>query len=517
MWATSVSRAFVVGASLAVLVVCCVLPLAYMLAGSLAGTPQFATPVTALGLDPRQRGLLYNTAILGSATSLLATIIGAPLGVALARVEVRQKALLRALLAAPLLLPPYVVGLAWVSMGRHAVSSWTYSMGGAVLVLTLVFYPVSMLATEVAVRRIDPRLEEAGLIVARSSRVLWHITLRLAAPSLVGAALVIFVLAISEFGVPGLLGVRVFTTEVLTAFAALYDFRRATVLALPLLLLSSIVAAIAVGLLGEQKVATRRGAVNGAAIWLESWKTAFASVGWCVVVLALVLPLTALMREASAARSWTEVVRGSSGAIGNSLLLSSVGATATVAIGLPLGYVRARASRPSGMAMDVAFVVLFAVPSTVVGIGLIGLWNRPGLLGALYGTPAMLLLVYLARLLPVAALGIAAAVRQVPTSHEEAASTAGAGWARTMTHIMLPQLFTSIAAMWVVVFVFAFGELGASILVAPPGETTLPIRIYTLIANAPPADVAALALLQSAVVLSPLMLLATTGAARDAE
>jgi hypothetical protein len=35
----------------------------------------------------------------------------------------------------------------------------------------------------------------------------------------------------------------------------------------------------------------------------------------------------------------------------------------------------------------------------------------------------------------------------------------------------------------------AFGELGAGVLVTPPGESTLPIRIYTLIANAPPAQV----------------------------
>ena len=41
----------------------------------------------------------------------------------------------------------------------------------------------------------------------------------------------VFVLTIAEFAVPGLLGVRVFTTEVFTAFAALYDPTRATRLA----------------------------------------------------------------------------------------------------------------------------------------------------------------------------------------------------------------------------------------------------------------------------------------------
>jgi iron(III) transport system permease protein len=157
---------------------------------------------------------------------------------------------------------------------------------------------------------------------------------------------------------------------------------------------------------------------------------------------------------------------------------------------------------------DVTCVALFSVPSTIVGVGLIAFWNRPGVLGTLYGTDAMLLFAYLARFLPVAVLGIAAACQHVPISHEEAASTAGAGWIRTMTHIVVPQVSPALVAMWVVIFVLAFGELGASILVAPPGEATLPIRIYTLIANAPPAQVAALALLQAGVILTPLLLLA---------
>ena len=388
------------------------------------------------------------------------------------------------------------------------LANWTYSTSGAVLVLGLVFYPVSMLATEAALRRVEPRLEEAALLVARPRRVLWRITLRLAAPSITAAALVIFVLAVSEFGVPGLLRVRVFTTEVFTAFAALYDFGRATVLALPLLLLSTVVAAIAVALLGERLVATRRGAASGRPQIFEAWRPAVALAVVVVIMLALVLPLTVLMREALGVRSWAAVVGGSRAAIGNSLVLAAVGATLTVAIGLWLGYARARAGRRVGVAADLAFVVLFAVPSTVIGVGLIGLWNRPGILGALYGTNVMLLLVCLARFLPVAALAMAAAVRQVPSSHEEAAAAAGAGWARTMTHIVVPQISISLLAAWVVVFVLAFGELGASILVAPPGEATLPIRIYTLIANTPPAHVAALALLQSAVIIVPLLFVA---------
>ena len=75
-----------------------------------------------------------------------------------------------------------------------------------------------MLATEAAARRVDGRLEEAALLVAPRRRVLWRITFPLVAPVVAAAALVVFVLAISEFGVPGLLRVNVFTTEVFTAF-----------------------------------------------------------------------------------------------------------------------------------------------------------------------------------------------------------------------------------------------------------------------------------------------------------
>ena len=118
----------------------------------------------------------------------------------------------------------------------------------------------------------------------------------------------------------------------------------------------------------------------------------------------------------------------------------------------------------------------------------------------------MLVLAYLARFVPVAALIVAGSVRQVPVSHEEAAAVAGAGWLRTLRAVVLPQIGRGLVAAWVVAFVFAFGELGASILVSPPGESTLPVRIYTLIANTPASVVAALALLQLAVIFLPLAL-----------
>ncbi len=92
-------------------------------------------------------------------------------------------------------------------------------------------------------------------------------------------------------------------------------------------------------------------------------------------------------------------------------------------------------------------------------------------------------------------------------SLKEAAEVAGAQWLKSFTRIMLPQMKTGLIAALVVAFIFAFGELGATVLVTPPGNSTLPVHIYTMIANAPSSEVAALALMQTGIILVPLILL----------
>ncbi|MCA1560611.1 MAG: ABC transporter permease subunit [Acidobacteria bacterium] len=524
MWYGQRSRTVVMGVAFAAFVVCCVLPIAYLLVTTLgAGSSAYA----AVLLDSRQRGLLSNTALLGLGTALLATAIGAPLGVALARVPLRRKSAIRLVAAVPILLPPYVVALAWIYLGnsrgllatilgRDLLSEWTYSLPAAIVILSLVLYPLAMLATELAMRRIDGRLEEAAVIAAPPRRVLWRITLPLIAPTVVAAALIIFVLAVSEFGVPGLLRVRVYTTEVFTAFAALYDFSRAIVLAVPVLVLSVAVAAAAAILLGDRLITARR-SIGVSPVVFDAWRRPAEVALLVVVTAAVVLPLVILGHEALAARSLTDVIAGSANAIVRSLALSAVGATVVVALSVWLGYALARTRRAFRLAAQVVLVALFAVPSTIIGVGLIGVWNRSGPAGALYGTDVMFLLAYLARFVPVAVLMLAATAQTISVAQEEAAAVSGAGWSRTIRRIILPQMRFGIAATWVVAFVLAFGELGVSVLVAPPGEATLPIRVYTIIANTPASQVAALALLQALVIFAPVAALGAAASVREAK
>jgi iron(III) transport system permease protein len=504
-----VNRLGMIGAAAVVFTVCTVLPVAYLVAVSIDRAGLMSVGM----LDARQRSLLGNTALLGIGTALLSTAIGAPLGLGLGRLRLPARRLLRLALASPLVLPPYIAALAWIYAGA-GMTGWSQGLPAGVLVLSLIFYPVTMLATEAAVRSIDPQLEDAALVAAPPRQVLQRITLPLISPAIFAAALVVFVLAVADYGVPGLLALPVYTTEVFTAFAALYDFRRALILTLPLLVLCLVIGAIAGRLAGDRIVTARR-SVRRAATELPGWEYGAWLYALVVLALALGVPIAALTREAWTARSISAALDGSLNPIINSMRLATIGATAVIGVAIWLGYARARADPALGRRADLLFLVLFAVPSTVFGVGLIGLWNRPGPLGAAYGTEGMLLLGYLARFLPLATLMLGAVTRQVPVSHEEAAAMSGAGWFRSMRRVVLPQMILGVAATWGIVFVLAFGELGVSMLTAPPGDATLPIRIYTIIANTPSSHVACLALLQCGTVLGPFAVIGAVLALRE--
>jgi iron(III) transport system permease protein len=506
------SRALALGVAVALFVLLCALPAIYMFGLSFTGADGHLSleNYRRLFSEARQRELLRTSALLGTGASMLATLIGAPLGLLLARTDLRGKAWWRLALVIPLIVPPYALALAWTWLAGsiESLAGHAYSLIGAIVVLGVSYYPLAMLATEAAAHRVEAGLEEAALLVATPRRVFSTITLPLIAPTVAAAALVIFALAISEFGVPGLLRVNVYTTEVFTAFAALYDFGAATALSVPLLIATFITALAARIVIGERMLTTRRSSRIGLMLALDRWQALVGASLLLIIAFCVTLPIGVIAREAGGLRLIVSSLNDSRDAIGNSFALSGAGATFIVALAALVGYMRGRMQARRRYLLDIALIMLFAIPSTVVGVGLIGLWNHADWRGEIYASRLIIVIAYMARFTPVAALLLAAGVRQIPASFEEAAAVAGARWPRTFCRIVLPQMITGLGAAWVIAFIFAIGEIGATALVAPPGESTLPVRVYTLIANTPTSKLAALTLAQVIIVFLPLALFA---------
>jgi iron(III) transport system permease protein len=134
----------------------------------------------------------------------------------------------------------------------------------------------------------------------------------------------------------------------------------------------------------------------------------------------------------------------------------------------------------------------------------VSLWNRPAF-AWLYGTPAMILLGYVARFGPPVVLAFTAFLAQVPRECEEAVWMDGGGPGVTFLHFVLPVSRRAAAFLWAMCFVLCMGELGTTILVAPPGVQTLAVRLFTIEANAPQARTASLALVLAVSCLAPLI------------
>jgi len=172
-------------------------------------------------------------------------------------------------------------------------------------------------------------------------------------------------------------------------------------------------------------------------------------------------------------------------------------------VGFLLGYlIRERAVR-FWLAADSLSIFLFALPGTVIGIGLISLWNRP-FTNFIYATPAIILLGYLARYTAVTSRITVSMLGQIPPSMEEAAQMAGARWPRRMALIVAPLAARGIAAAWLVAYIFCLRDTAITIMVYPPGHDTLPVRILTLMANGAPSLIAALCTIMIAATLAPL-------------
>lgn len=474
-----------------------------MLFGS-AGSESLSTLAIGLG-DERQRSLMLNTVTLGAGVTAFAFAVGAPVGVVLARCDPRRIWLARLIFAVPLVLPSYVLGLAWIILFGSHTSWFVYSIPAAVVILGFSFYPIVMLAVEAALRSVPARLEDAGRLAAPPFSVLVNITLPLIAATVSASLIIVFILAISDFAVPGLLRVRVYTTEVFTAVAALYDFKLATVMALPLAAVAALASIVALRVWRQPFISrTERG--QSGRRWNEAAQQAAVVALLLVAVAAVGLPIGAVMDEARDGRSaYVDAV--SVDALRNSLVWAAAGASVVVFVGTVLGYWRRTASPRAASLAEGLWVAIFAVPATIVGIGIIALWNRPGLEGV-YQTGIIMVVAYVSRFLPIAALLCGAFLRRVPAGVVEAASVSGASWTRTVTRIVVPMSRDGLAAVWLAMFILMLGDVALAILVSPPGESNLAVRAYTLIANSPPGDVARVAGVQIAVTVLPLLAIA---------
>lgn len=118
-----------------------------------------------------------------------------------------------------------------------------------------------------------------------------------------------------------------------------------------------------------------------------------------------------------------------------------------------------------------------AVPSVVVGLGLLIALNRPPVV--LGGTRAIVIAAHATLVLAFTVSTVSAGLDRLDPVYELAARSLGADEFRVLTRIRLPLLLPSITAAAGLAVALSMGELGATIMVYPPSWRTLPVSIFS--------------------------------------
>jgi iron(III) transport system permease protein len=425
------------------------------------------------------------------AVAALAAAIGTSVGIALSRTDVIGRGWLLLLHAFPMFVPPFLLALGWFHVaGSHA--SALFSRAGLVLVLGVAFAPIVTTMTVLGLDGIDPALDDAARMVAHPRRVMLRILLPIARPSIVLGGLIAFALAFVELGVPMFLRVDAYPAAVFARLGGVdYAPGEAFVLVLPqlavailLLVLERRLAARSIDLLGVRR--------DRALYQLGRWRLPVTIACGAVVACGLV-PFFALARDAD----WGGIWRWAGDSVANSVIDASIAATIITGCAIVLGHAIARGIHMSRV-VDAVTVFAFIIPAAVLAAGSIEIWSGPST-RVVYGSSAIIIIGYVGRYAVLGVRPLALAFTRGNARLEDAAATAGAGYARRMLRIVIPLHRRAIAMTWVVCAVFCLRDLETAVVYYPPGRETLPIRIFTLEANGPQGTVASLALLHVAI------------------
>jgi 2-aminoethylphosphonate transport system permease protein len=150
-------------------------------------------------------------------------------------------------------------------------------------------------------------------------------------------------------------------------------------------------------------------------------------------------------------------------------------------------------------ALDVFFFMPSAVPSVSIGLGLLVAFSRPPLL--LNGTVVIVVLAHLTLVSAFTYGNISAGLARLPPDYEQMAESLGARPLYRLRRVTLPLLTPYLLAAFSLSFALSMGELGATMMVYPPGWVTMPVGIFALTDRGDVFEGAALTMILVAVTL----------------
>lgn len=474
---------------------------------------------------------LFNSFKVSLAATALSLVIGTPLAYIFTAFKIRGKSFLSILIVVASMSAPFIGAYSWILLlGRSGVVTTflkglgitipdIYGFGGIVMVMTMQLFPLVFLYARGALKNIDNSLIEASENLGCSGvRCFLKVVVPLIMPTLLAAALLVFMRAFADFGTPMLIGegYRTFPVVLYTEFINEVGGNDgfAAAIAVIAIVITTIV------FLAQKYVSNRKSFSLNALHPMEE-KEAKGAAKWLMhifsylVVGIAVLPQCYIIYTSFKNTEGKIFVSGYSlasyatafGKLGksiqNTIIIPLLALVVIVLLAILIAYLVVRRRNSLTNVVDILSMIPYIVPGTVLGIALLIGFNKPPIL--ISGTMLIMVIALVIRRLPYTIRSSVAILQQIPMSIEEAAISLGATKMRAFFRITVPMMAAGIVSGAILSWVTMISELSAAIILYTGKTKTLTLAIYTEVIRGNYGTAAALSTILTALTVVSLL------------
>lgn len=432
----------------------------------------------------RRIKLFANSLGLAAFVSLSSSVVGLIMGLNIWR----QKGLLRLFflltVVSMLFLPSYIHAQSWIFLVDRVntllenlqinqiffdgfLASWWVEM--------LSFLPICILFTYAGLCAINVHTLEAGLIYDSFWRVILKILLPLIKTPLTAGASLVFLLSFNDYNIPSIFKFNVYALEIFAEYSSTSSSVRALFLSLPVLLVTGVVTVWFLLWFRQRPFEGRwKGLYTDFNKFFGVFKY-YEIAAFFIFMLQVLIPLIALSLESSHAVGIIDILTDSMHEILYSFMLSLFTSIILTPIALCVAFVLMKKNLISKVLWGASAIPL-AVPASLSGIAFIQFFNNSVFQFA-YGTWFMPVISNTIRFMPFSVFFIYTGLKQLDINLLDAVKVYQKNpFKRFLVFFHMTRAF--LIANFFMTFSLVFGELGTTLMVVPPGYSTLTIKIY---------------------------------------
>ncbi len=405
---------------------------------------------------------------------------------------------------------PFIGAYAWILLlGRSGVITnflkllginigSIYGFWGILLVQATKLYPLVLIYMNGMFRNLDNSLMEASAnLGCKGIKRFFKVVLRLSMPTVLAAALLVFMRAFADFGTPLMMGegYRTFTVEIYNQFlsetGSNYNF--ASAISVIAVLLTAVIFLI-------QKFATKKFSFTMNALHPVEKKDAKGLGGvlmhiFCYGIVAIsALPqlyiiyvsfrnsVNGVFQEGYSLANYREAIdKLLLRATGNTVIVGVLALAGIILLAIMISYLTVRRPSILNHTIDTVSMLPYIMPGSVIAIALLSTFSRKPLV--LTGTLAIMIIAVIIRRLPYTTRSATATLIQIPMSIEEASISLGASKMKTFFRITVPMMSSGIVSGAILSWVSIVTEVSSAVILYNNRSITLTVGTYSAISR----------------------------------